>query len=103
MSPFLQAAIFITCFIVILAAFITFIVRLSKRLHRKVNPRIYNVIEGIIIAGIVLGVAGMFQPFTKTLYEPGFLVLLFSTLGFIVWSHVVPARAMVSVDGVRGE
>jgi hypothetical protein len=98
MSPFLQAATFITCFIIVLAAFITFIVRLSKRLHRKVNPRIYNVIEAIVIAGIVLGVAGMFQPFTKALYEPGFLVLLFSTLGFIVWSHVTPARVSVSSE-----
>ena len=98
MSPFLQAATFITCFIAVLAAFITFIVRLSRRLHRKVNPRIYNAIEGVIIAGIVLGVVGMFQPFTKALYEPGFLVLLFSTLGFIVWSHVTPARVTVSAE-----
>ncbi|NJM42741.1 MAG: hypothetical protein HC853_19400, partial [Anaerolineae bacterium] len=86
MSPFLQAATFIVCFILILAAFITFIVRLGRRLNHKVNPRVYNTIEGIVVAGIVLGVAGMFQPFTKALYEPGFLVLLSSTLGFIVWS-----------------
>lgn len=98
MSPFLQAATFIIGFIIVLAAFISFIVRLSKRLNHKVTPRIYNVIEGIVVAGIVLGVAGMFQPFSKALYEPGFLVLLFSTLGFIVWSHVVPARATISSD-----
>jgi len=97
MSPFLQATAFIVGFVIFLTAFITFIVRLSRRLNHRVNPRIHGVIETVVIAGIALGIIGMFQPLTKALYEPGFLLLLISTLGFIVWSHVIPAtRAQMS-------
>jgi hypothetical protein len=50
------------------------------------------VILTILIAGIVLGILGMFQPWIFQAYKYGFIVLLFSTLGFIVWSHVTPKR-----------
>ena len=43
-----------------------------------------------LIGGILLGILGMFQPWVFGLYKTGFFVLLFSTLGFILWSHVVP-------------
>ena len=33
----------------------------------------------------------MFQPWIFKAYTVGFLVLLFSTLGFILWSHITPA------------
>ena len=91
MSPTLQAVLFIVGFIIVLALFITFIGVLSRRLNHRVRPRSHSLIEGVIIAGIALGIIGMFQPWTATLYEPGFLLLLISTLAFIVWSHVVPA------------
>ena len=97
MSPFLQATIFIVGFAIFLTGFITFIVKLSRRLNHRVNPRTHTVIEAVVITGIALGIIGMFQPFTKALYEPGFLLLLISTLSFIVWSHVIPAtRAQMS-------
>ena len=97
MPPFLQATLFIVGFVIFLIGFITFIGRLSRRLNHRINPRTHGVIEALVIAGIALGIIGMFQPFTKALYEPGFLLLLISTLGFIVWSHVVPAtRAQMS-------
>jgi uncharacterized membrane protein len=92
MTPFLQAAAFIVGFLIVLGSFIAFIVRTTKRLNHKIDARKYALIEFIVIAGMALGILGMFQPFTSVLYEPGFLLLLFSTLGFIVWSHVVPAR-----------
>ena len=44
-----------------------------------------------IISGIVVGAVGMFQPWLFRAYTLGFLLLLFSTLAFIVWSHVRPA------------
>jgi hypothetical protein len=47
--------------------------------------------ERVIIGGIVLGVVCMFQPWVFVGYKYGFLLVLFSTLAFIVWSHVTPA------------
>lgn len=53
--------------------------------------RLHQLIERITIALILLGIAGMFQPWTIDLYTWGFHVLFFSTLAFIVVSHI-PAR-----------
>ena len=44
-----------------------------------------------LIVGIVLGVLCMFQPWLFAGYRFGFLLVLFATLGFIVWSHITPA------------
>jgi hypothetical protein len=32
----------------------------------------------------------MFQPWLYILYKFGFLILLVSTLGYILWSHIAP-------------
>ncbi len=53
--------------------------------------RVHQLIERIAIAAILLGIAGMFQPWTIDLYTWGFHLLFFSTLVFIVISHI-PAR-----------
>jgi hypothetical protein len=37
----------------------------------------------------------MFQPWVFLAYRYGFLVLLISTLGFILWSHIVPRESEV--------
>jgi hypothetical protein len=50
----------------------------------------YTTIERLIIGLMMVGLAGMFQPFAIGLYRYGFLVLLFSTLAFIIWSHLSP-------------
>jgi hypothetical protein len=34
----------------------------------------------------------MLQPWLHLAYKYGFILLLFSTLGFILWSHVTPKR-----------
>jgi hypothetical protein len=89
-----QTATFITTFLAILMVYIFFIiVPTAIMLSGRVPKRIYDLIEKIIIAGIVLGVIGMFQPWAHVLYRIGFLVLLVSTLAFIVWSHVTPKAA----------
>jgi hypothetical protein len=44
----------------------------------------------VLIAGILLGIFGMFQPWLMVLYKIGFMTLLISTLGFIWWSHIRP-------------
>lgn len=81
---------FILIFIGIIVAFIDFIILMATRLNNKISEKTYSPIEKVLIGGIVLGVVGMFQPFTVVLYTLGFIVLLISTLSYIAWSHVVP-------------
>jgi hypothetical protein len=87
----LSAAPFILIFASILLAFITLIVVIAQLLNGRVSRRLYRIIESAIIAGIVLGILGMFQSWVFSFYRYGFFLLLFSTLFFIIWSHVTPA------------
>jgi hypothetical protein len=54
------------------------------------SKRTYTRVERVLIGLILLGMLGMFQPLGIALYRYGFLLLLFSTLGFIVFSHLSP-------------
>ncbi|MGC8874136.1 MAG: hypothetical protein ACP5SI_06775 [Chloroflexia bacterium] len=86
-----QVAAFLTVFLAILLAFIFFGVFLvSLWLSGKVPRRTYQLVEGVIIAGILLGAFGMFQPWLRFGYQRGFALLFYSTLAFIVWSHITP-------------
>jgi len=89
----LNAIPFILIFVAIILTFITLIVAVASMLNHNVTASVYRLVETALIAGIVLGVVGMFQPWLFILYRAGFLLLLGSTLGFILWSHVVPKRA----------
>ena len=51
----LSAIPFILIFVSILLGFITVINIVAQLLNNNINPRLYSIIEGIIIAGIVLG------------------------------------------------
>ncbi|HOA23202.1 MAG: hypothetical protein WBH90_16365 [Aggregatilineales bacterium] len=82
---------FILIFVSIIIFFISAIWLLASQLNHRIPQRIYNPIEKVIIAGIVLGVIGMFQPWLHLAYRYGFLLLFISTLAFIVWSHIIPA------------
>jgi hypothetical protein len=86
----LSAIPFILIFVAILLAFISLINMSASVLNDNISPHIYRAIEGVLIAGIVLGIFGMFQPWLMIFYKVGFLVLLVSTLGFIWWSHIKP-------------
>ncbi len=97
MSPTAQFFIFIAGFIVVLLLFIRLIQLAEKRWGGRIARRRQSRIEQVTIAGIILGIFMMFQPWTVTLFEPGFLLLLFSTLAFILWSHVIPRPAPVEV------
>jgi len=88
---------FILIFIGIIILYIDFIIFLATRLNNHIAERTYRPVERILIAGIVLGIIGMFQPFTVTLYTLGFIVLLISLLGYIIWSHIIPR-----LSGARG-
>jgi hypothetical protein len=50
----------------------------------------HRLVERIIIALMLAGIAGMFQPFSLNVYRYGFLTLLLSTILFIIISHVAP-------------
>lgn len=89
----MQAAIFIIGFLIILGLFITFIRWVAGRLSQQIPQQRFDLVERIIIGGIVVGILGMFQPWIFVGYKVGFFILLFSTLAFIVWSHVTPAAA----------
>ncbi|MGH2593315.1 MAG: hypothetical protein ACRDGG_07360 [Anaerolineae bacterium] len=84
---------FIIGFVAILLTFIAFIALVAIKLGPVVSLRVYTLIEVVTIAGILLGTLGMFQPWDLMGFRPGFLILLVSTLAFIVWSHLIPKRA----------
>jgi hypothetical protein len=86
----LSAIPFILIFVAILLAFISLIKMSASVLNDNISPRIYRVVETVLIVGIVLGILGMFQPWLIIFYKFGFIVLLVSTLGFIWWSHIKP-------------
>lgn len=88
----LSAIPFILIFVSILLVFISLINMSASVLNDNISPRIHRAIETVLIAGIVLGIFGMFQPWLLILYKIGFMVLLVSTLGFIWWSHIKPRR-----------
>jgi Na+-transporting NADH:ubiquinone oxidoreductase subunit NqrE len=86
----LSAIPFIFIFVSIILAFITVTWLLASMLSQNISERVYRPVEYVIIAGIVLGIIGMFQPWWFAGYRLGFFLLFFSTLAFILWSHIVP-------------
>lgn len=93
-NVFLEAIPFILTFAAIILAFIAVIVLAARSLNDRISQDTYRRIERVVIAGIVLGIVGMFQPWWFAVYRYGFVLLLVSTLSFILWSHIRP-------EGVR--
>ena len=89
----LQLVYFVVGFVVVLGAFIAFVGVASARLSAAVSPRVFAVVEAFIIGGILLGAVLMFQQWFLDGFRAGFLLVLFSTLAFILWSHVTPRRS----------
>ncbi len=81
---------FILIFVGIIILFIDVIILIATRLNHNVPPKIYTPILNVLIAGVVLGVIGMFQPFAFVFYQIGFGMLFVSLIGYMVWSHIVP-------------
>ena len=79
---------FILIFASVIIFFMSFIWFLSNKLNFRVSNQAYNIIEKIIIGGIIVGIIFMFQPWVFVLFRYGFYLLLISTLAFIVWSHI---------------
>jgi hypothetical protein len=93
-NVFLEAIPFILIFVAIILMFITLITLTASVLNDNIPRRTHQLVERIIIFGIVGGVIGMFQPWWFLAYKYGFSVLLISTLSFILWSHIRPRRAL---------
>jgi len=93
----IKAIPFVAVFVAIVLAFIFVVVAIAQTLHGRVPERSYRPIEGLIVGGIVLGVLALFQGWRIFAYEYGFLLLLFSTLAFMIWSHITP----MSITGSR--
>lgn len=89
----LSAIPFVFIFVAIILTFMTLIWLVVTALNNNIPERIYRPIELITIAGIALGLIGMFQPWIFSAYRIGFFLLFISTLAFILWSHVVPKGA----------
>ena len=89
---------FLLIFVPIILSYMAVIVFVGKLLKERIPERVYKAIEYVFIAGIALGILSMFQPWLFALFKIGFLVLLASTLGFILWSHVVMKRTRRQVS-----
>ena len=96
LNAILSGIPFILVFASIVLFFMSFIWFLSNKLNFRISAKTYNIVEKIIIGGIILGIVFMFQPWVFVLFRYGFYLLLFSTLSFMVWSHIT---AKEPVDG----
>ena len=99
----LNAIPFVLIFVAIILAFITLIVIAASMLDNNISLRTYKFIEQILIVCIVLGVIGMFQPWLFEAYKYGFVLLLISTLCFILWSHITPKRDISQEESLPGQ
>jgi hypothetical protein len=86
-----QAVVFLAGFLIVLGLYIALIRFTARRLSDRIPQAQFAIVERTLIGGIIAGVIGMFQPWFFRAYTVGFLVLLFSTLAFILWSHITPA------------
>jgi lysylphosphatidylglycerol synthetase-like protein (DUF2156 family) len=94
----IKAIPFVAVFVSIVIAFACVIVLVAIRFNGRVPQRTYRPIEMIIIAGILIGVVGLFQGWNMFAYEYGFLLLVVSVVAFMIWSHMNPLPARLSQD-----
>ena len=85
-----NAASFLTVFLSILTVYIFLVAFAADNLGGKIPQKIHLMGELIIIAGIVIGVLGMFQAFALDVYRLGFHVVLVSLFSYIAWTHIPP-------------
>jgi hypothetical protein len=88
-----QAVRFFATLIAILSGYICFITFMSRLLAGRISERLFGWLEKLFVAGILLGIAGMFQPWVPTFYPAGFLLLFAATWIFTLWGYVVPKGA----------
>jgi hypothetical protein len=84
---------FFATLIAILSGYICFIAFMSRLLSGRVSERLFGILEKLLIAGILLGIAGMFQPWVPVFYPAGFILLFAMTWIFTLWGYVTPKSA----------
>lgn len=92
-SVLVQAIPFASTFIAIILLYALSMFIVALRYNGKIPYRTHRPIELTCIAGIGFGVFAIFQPWEISSYKYGFLLLLGSTIAFILWSHVRPQSA----------
>lgn len=85
-----QAIPFVGIFAAIILLFILSITLASLRFRRIVPLRTHRPVELLTIAGILIGIVALFQPWHLGPYSFGFGLVLISTLAYIFWSHIEP-------------
>jgi hypothetical protein len=88
-----QAVPFVMGVAAVILLFIMLVALVARWLHLVIPHRTHRAVEYVLIAGILLGIVYLFQPVHIGPYRYGFGLLLASTLGFILWSHVTPRAA----------
>jgi hypothetical protein len=88
-----QAAAFFTVLVAILSGYICFIGFAARLLSGRVPERLFVMLERVFVAGILLGIAGMFQPWIPVFYPAGFILLFAATWVFTLWGYVTPKSA----------
>jgi hypothetical protein len=101
-NVFINAVPFVLIFVAIILTFIAVIYVVASMLDNNISLRAHRIIEQILIVGIVLGVVGMFQPWLFEGYKYGFVLLLISTLSFILWSHITPKQELRQEEAATG-
>lgn len=100
-SVLFQAIPFVAFFIAVLLLYILIIVLVALRYNGKMPRRLYRPVELLTVIGILGGVVLLFQSLHFVGYRYGFVMLLGSTLAFILWSHVLPASAKADLPVPR--
>jgi heme A synthase len=97
-SVLVQAVPFVAVFVAVLLLYALVIVLVVRHYNGRIPNRAHSPILGVCMAGIVGGVIMLFQPFHIVGYRFGFVLLLISTLAFILWSHVLPKSARLDAS-----
>lgn len=90
-SVLYQAIPFVAFFWAILLTYILTIALLAIRFTGRLPVRTHRPIERLLMFGILFGIVSLFQPLAFPPFKYGFPVVLASLLGYILWTHIVPA------------
>jgi len=92
---------FVLIALAILLALTSLILWAFRRLNHRISVRPYRLVEAVFITGSVLGAAGLFQPWLLSAFRAGCIALPISTLGFIFWSQITPAKSETQEEPER--
>jgi hypothetical protein len=88
-----QSVRFFCTLVAIISGYICLISFLARLLSGRMPERVFGILEKLFVAAILLGIAGMFQPWVPVFYPAGFLVLFAATWSFTALGYVTPKSA----------